>query len=138
MTDYVLHDAKGNVGQSGSHAQVLQYLATEGQESRGSSLARHEANERTRLLKRDIGIYDAAAREFNRMHDHLKNALARYDTGMTLGELAKYSRNFKGISEAWDKAYERVLAAVETLDQHDADELRAADSRIAAVPRYAA
>ena len=138
MTDFVLHNDKGNVVQKGSHAQVLQYLANEGQESRHSSLARHEANERTRLITGDIGIYDAAAREFNRVHDHFKNALARYSTELSLAELAKYSRNFKGITEAWDKAYERVLVAVEKLDQHDAEELRAADSRIAAVPRYAA
>jgi hypothetical protein len=116
---------------------------------------------RTAETRRAIDAFSAACSEFNRVQDNLKRSLSdhvelaqkyaelREQKLDTLYESAKARhaisveltarhRSFVGISEAWDKAYERVVAAVETLDQHDPEELREADSRIAAVPRYAA
>jgi hypothetical protein len=89
-------------------------------------------------IKTAIRIYDGAAREFNRTRDHYKNAEAQYSREMSIAELHAHARNVERVRDGWHKAYDRVIAAVERLDSYDAEELRAADSRIAVVPRYAA
>jgi hypothetical protein len=161
MTDYVLHDDKGNVVHRGSHAQVLQFLADQGQESRSDSIARHRANQSRDEIKRSIDTFVGACSEFNRVQDNFKRSLfdhavlseayaklseqkfgtlyeSTHARDAISVELSKEHHAFEGISAKLSETYDRVVAAVEKLDSFDAEDLRAADSRIAAVPRYAA
>jgi hypothetical protein len=91
-------------------------------------------------LKRVLSDHAEVAQRFLALREQkfdtlYESAEARYAISV---ELTTQHRSFLGICGARDKAYDRVVAAVEKLDTFDAEELRAADSRIAAVPRHAA
>lgn len=131
----VIHGDESDEIVRGTLDQVRVHL---GEMHRSADHERFAKQGRVAEIKTAINVFAGACSEFNRTLDHFRNVLAQYSREMSLGALHAHGRSFESVSSGLDKAYERVIAAVEKLDSYDPEELRAADSRIAAVPRYAA